>query len=299
MSTSICPQCGAQASLGFETKDYNRRMTDASFSYYRCRACGLIFLAPLPEDLGRYYPAEYYELPTSTEALAARAEPLRKSKLDVVLRFADKGRLLEIGPAYGLFAHLAKEAGFDVTGIEMDSRCCRFLRDTVGITVAEGADTQALLKALPPFDVIVLWQVIEHLPDPWAVLRLAAEKLTPKGVLIVDTPNPDAFQFKVLGSRWTHVDAPRHVTLIPARLLVQNAEQHGLQPLWMSANDEVAKGYNSFGWAFSLKSFFAGEAAGKAAHLLGRVISKLLIPIERSGWRGSTYTAVFGKAPAA
>jgi len=158
-----------------------------------------------------------------------------------------------------------------------------------------GVEIVAELQKLPPFDVIVLWQVIEHLPDPWQVLTAAAERLAPNGVLVLDTPNPEAFQFRVLGRRWTHVDAPRHVTLIPAPLLVDHVTQGGLQPVLLTAADKGSNGFNGFGWAFSLKNFFAGATAGAIAHFMGRVLAKLLIPIERTGWRGSTYTAVFKK----
>jgi SAM-dependent methyltransferase len=297
MQGSLCPQCGRDSALLFSTNDYNRRIAQHTFDYFQCSDCSFIFLAPIPADLGRYYPSEYYEVPKSVADLTARAEKMQQSKLDVLNRFASGGRLLEIGPAYGLFAHLAKRAGFDVTGMEMDSRCCEFLRDTVGIKVVEGANTTQLLSGLAQFDVIVLWQVIEHLTDCWQVLAAAAQHLAPGGILIVDTPNPDALQFRILRGRWTHVDAPRHVCLIPVSLLVDFAGGHGLQPVELSANGKIAQGYNSFGWAFSLKGFFINETAGKLAHFAGRVIAKLLSPVERTGWRGSTYTAVFRKNP--
>ena len=70
---------------------------------------------------------------------------------------------------------------------------------------------------------------------------------------------------------------------------------HGLEPLWLCANGASAVGYNSFGWANSLKNFFTNAVAQKIAHLAGRIVTKLLIPMERTGWRGSTYTAVFKK----
>lgn len=290
-----CSHCGQTAPFSFSTKDYNRRITEDRFNYYRCKSCGFIFLAPLPNDLGRFYPTEYYDVPKNKVELAARAEELQLSKLDVLQRFATKGSLLEIGPAYGLFAFLAKRAGFDVTGIEMDSRCCDFLRTMVGINVVEGSDTLSLLATLPKFDVIVLWQVIEHLPDPWAVLKAAALHLAPGGVLIVDTPNPAAFQYRVFGARWTHVDAPRHVALIPAPLLVEFADKQGLKLIDLSSTGAIARGYNSFGWAFSLKSFFKDRGLANAAHLCGRVFAKVFVPIERTGLRGSTYTVVFRK----
>lgn len=290
-----CSQCGQQAPLSFTTKDYNRRISDERFDYYRCDACGFIFLSPVPQDLGRYYPPQYYEVPRSTAELTDRAESLQQWKLDAVTALVGKGRLLEIGPAYGLFAFLAKRAGFDVTAIEMDSRCSSFLRDAVGIKVVESPDTLAALRQLPTFDVIVLWQVIEHLADPWAVLDAAADRLAPNGVLILDTPNPQAFQFGVLRRYWTHVDAPRHVTLIPVQLLTQRMARRGFKPVLLTAANKGANGFNGFGWAFSFKNFFSGRATGALAHLFGRVLAKLLIPIERTGWRGSTYMAAFRK----
>ena len=298
MTSPCCPKCGTASTLLFSTSDHNRKLSKELFSYYRCEACRFIYLSPIPADLGRYYPTNYYEIPRSSAELAERAERLQQWKLDAVTRLVGTGRLLEIGPAYGLFAFLAKRAGFDVTVIEMDSRCCSFLRETVGINVVESPDTVAELKKLPAFDVIVLWQVLEHLADPWAVLNAAAERLAPNGVLILDTPNPQAFQFGVLGRHWTHVDAPRHVTLIPAPLLVEHVRQLGLQPVLLTAADRGANGFNGFGWAFSLKNFFAGRTTGAIAHFIGRVVAKLLIPIERTGWRGSTYTAAFRKGAA-
>lgn len=299
MTQPTCPQCAQPSRLLFRAQDYNRRLSDEVFDYYRCQTCKFVFLSPVPRDLGRYYPAQYYEVPRSQAELAATAHKLQQWKIDLVQRHARKGRLLEIGPAYGLFAYLAKQAGFDVTAIEMDSRCSAFLRETVGINVVESPDTVPRLQELPPFDVIVMWQVIEHLPDPWAVLAAAAQRLTPNGVLILDTPNPQAFQFRVLGKHWTHVDAPRHVCLIPAPLLVEHLGRNGLHPMLLTASDKSANGFNGFGWAFSFKNFFRNPTAGSIVHFLGRVLAKLLIPIERTGWRGSTYTAVFkrGSAP--
>lgn len=294
-NTISCAKCGSPAKLRYKAKDYNKKMSNLVFDYYRCETCHYIFLDPVPADLGKYYPTSYYEVPKDQGELAEVAEKLQQWKLDTLLRFGKGGRLLEIGPAYGLFSFLAKRAGFDVTGIEMDARCSAFLRDVVGITVVNTDDVVTAMKALPKFDVIVMWQVIEHLPDPWAALTAAADNLAPDGILILDTPNPDAFQFKVLGHRWAHLDAPRHVTLIPAALMTTHLEAHGMKPDLLTADDVSARGFNGFGWAYSFMHLFGDNPLGKLAHFSGRVLAKLLIPIERTGWRGSTYTAVFRK----
>jgi SAM-dependent methyltransferase len=291
----ICGGCGQSAVFFVESFDYNKKISSEAFQYYKCQNCNYIFLDPIPDEIGRFYPKDYYAIPKTRVELAATAKQFQQWKIDTVLKFAQKGRLLEIGPAYGLFAHLAKQAGFDVTGIEMDQQCCQFLRETVGIHVVENADTVEALRDLPQFDVIVMWQVFEHLPDPWAVLEAATKCLRLGGYIILDTPNPDAFQFKVLGRRWAHLDAPRHVALVPAKLLVEKGRMQGLTPALLTASDVSANGFNGFGWAFSFKNYFGDGIVGRVSHFLGRALGKLLIPIERTGWRGSTYTAVLRK----
>lgn len=100
------------------------------------------------------------------------------------------GRLVEIGPAHGAFALQAVEAGFDVTAIEMDERCCRYLESVVGVAAVHDDRPHEILRDRPPSDAVVMWQVIERLPDPWRCLRSAAQNLHEGGVLLVATPNP-------------------------------------------------------------------------------------------------------------
>ena len=115
-------------------------------------------------------------MPPTLKRLASRAEAERY-KVETVRRFVPEGRLLDIGPSYGGFAYLASRAGFEVEVIERDPECCRFLTGVVGVRVAQSADVCAALAALPPYRVITLWQVIEHLPDPWRTLEAAADRL--------------------------------------------------------------------------------------------------------------------------
>ena len=250
-------------------------------------------MKPIPKNLGDYYPESYYEFPSTMAEHAAVAERLQQWKLDVILQYRSSGKLLEIGPAYGLFAYLAKRSGFDVTVIEMDARSCTYLRDMVEVDVVENSDTLNALTQISSCDVIAMWQVIEHIPDPWPTLEAAAASLAPGGVLVLDTPNPEAFQFAVLGHRWAHLDAPRHVALLPAELLVERMRGIGLEPVYLS--DTRASGFNGFGWGHTFENALGHNAIGRAANLAGRALAKLLSPIEQSGFSGATYVAAFRK----
>ena len=289
-----CPNCGQACSVGFRTKDRNRRTTDELFDYYHCRACGLWFLHPVPSDLGRYYPKDYYTIPASVQELAAALSGVRY-KLEILKPFVRSGRLLEIGPACGDFALQAKQAGFEVDAIEMDPRCCEFLVKQVGVRAVCTADTLGALREAGPYDVIAMWHVIEHLTDVWRILTAIADRLKPGGVALLAAPNPEAFQFRILRGRWPHVDAPRHVLLIPLPLLIKQARRCGLQPAWMSTDDEGARGWNQFGWEQALSNLATSQKAKQRLRGLGRWIARRAERWDRREGRGSAYTVIFRK----
>ena len=275
-----CPQCKHDTRLYFRTKDFNRKITQDIFHYYRCPSCGLIFLSPIPDNLGKYYPNNYYSVPSSINELAKAAE-FERYKIDIVNQFASGGRLLEIGPAYGSFLYLAKQAGFTAEAIEMDPNCCRFITETIGAKVIQSNDPAEALKNVENYDVITLWHVIEHLPDPWTTLEVISRKLQPGGILVIAAPNPEAFQFRVLGRFWPHVDAPRHLELIPQSLLTKQMQSLGLKTVWSTTTDEGTLGWNTFGWVYFFTNFTNLRYTKTGLGIIGRIMSLILSPIER------------------
>ncbi len=292
--TVNCPVCKKETPLLFRTKDFNRKITPETFNYYRCPSCGLIFLSPIPNDLGKYYPNDYYSIPASISELAKIADGERY-KVDIVRQFASVGRLLEIGPAYGNFVYLAKEAGFDTQAIEMNLNCCRFISETIGVKAIQSNDPSEALKGVENYNVITLWHVIEHLPDPWKTLEAISNKLEPKGILVVAAPNPEAFQFCVLGRFWPHVDAPRHLKLIPLSLLDREMLSLGFKNIWSSTNDKGTLGWNTFGWMYFFTNITNLRYIRTGLAILGRIMSIVMGPIERMNGRGSAYTVVYQK----
>ncbi len=290
-----CPFCGHAAALCFRVGDRNRRLSDAVFSYHRCPNCRLIFLTPHPADLGKYYPQEYYGQKLVLTDLEQEF-PFNRYKVDIVRGFMPTGRLLEVGPARGTFAYLAKEAGYEVSVIERDAACCEFLNAVAGIKAINSTEpTAALQQQEEGYDVIALWQVIEHLGDPWDFFRVAADKLKPGGILVVATPNPDSLQFRIFGRFWFHLDAPRHLQLIPAGLLTRLGRSLGLQEVFLTASDADGHRHNVAGWITSARHVmpirglkdFTERQAGRIAHRLRAH--------EHGGFRGSTYTLVLQK----
>ena len=288
-----CPNCKEKTVFLFETKDLNRKVSAEKFLYRRCSGCGLIFLEEAPRNLSDYYKNEYYEIPPfdRLKNIANR----ENCRIRTIQKFLSGGRLLEIGPAFGVFAFQAKDAGFSVDVVEMDKRCCDYLSGTVGVNVVQSDKPHDAIERLPKHDVIALWHVIEHLPEPWACLEAAAKNLNDEGILAIATPNPGAFQFRLMGASWPHIDAPRHLWLFPEKVFSQRLKLMGLEPVMSTMTDKEGLSWNCFGWQRYIMNNFKNPAAQKMGFILGYLINILMKPWENRRGEGTSYTIVFRK----
>jgi hypothetical protein len=251
-------------------------------------------LSDAPKDIEPHYAdSTYHALPAHQEL--ERIANRERYKVDAVLRHIDGGRLLEIGASFGVFAHLARGAGFDVTAVEMDETCCRYMSDELGIQAICTDDPARECGSLPSQDVIALWQSVEHLRDSWHVVDCLATKVTAGGILVISTPNPDSLQFRLLGSLWPHLDAPRHTCLIPLPALTAFLASRGFDRAEVSATDRGARSCNRFGWGTFLGYPWNAPAIKRLAYWIGCAISIVMAPLELTDTRGSTYTAIFRK----
>lgn len=248
-----CPLCGGD-DRPLAVTGYDRQWTRAGvYRYRRCRGCGLLAQSPLPDAarLPAFYPDEYptriaertANLDKAVNRLAiacfygthsvARPAWLRAGFRAVsgrLLRDALEphggNRLLEVGCGAGGLLALHRQLGWDVVGIEPHAAAVTAARAR-GLTVHEG--TLADAPQWPPFDVMLLSHVLEHVTDPLALLRQTAARLTPDGKIVVVTPNARALGLAWFGSAWYALDAPRHVMLFDAGSLVRLAVAAGLR----------------------------------------------------------------------
>jgi len=288
-----CPACGGLVAPALAARDENRGTGAATFAYGRCERCKLLCLLDVPADLGHHYPPDYQRLPDRARLDAVARKD--RYQLDFLRAVEPSGRLVDVGASVGTFSLAAHGAGFDVTAVEMDPSCVRHLVKTVGVQAIRSDRPEEILRQLPPSRAITLWHVLEHLRDPFALVEAAAANLEPGGVLVVATPNPAAWQFRVMGSRWPHVDAPRHLWLVPAAVLLHAGERHGLQALTLTSGDPGGRRWNRFGWQRLLMNRVEGRPARGVAFAVGAAMSVAAAPLESGRLRGACYTAVLQK----
>lgn len=289
-----CSYCQTPSALYFKSRDYNRSVTNQTFEHLRCPRCELIFIDPVPSSLADFYPDEYHSIPLDSARLEANSK-YESYKVQLIERFVSKGRLLEIGPSSGAFSFLAKRAGFEVDAIEMNESCCDFLSKVVGIHSIHSSNPIEVLQRAEPYDVIAMWHVIEHLPDPWLTLGAVSSALSPGGIAILASPNPDAWQFRIMGRFWPHLDAPRHLMLIPMKLLREKMSTLGMNTILATTTDAGSIRWNAFGWEYLFANLSKQFYIRRVLRLVGRVMSIFMARFEKHEGKGSAYTMIFQK----
>lgn len=293
-----CPFCGGQGRRTLDAWDRNRETTRERFAYARCAECGTVFLVDPPSDLSRYYADDYYGFdPDGVPSWKGDPLPQRAAcyRVDLLRAHTEPGRLIEIGAGTGAFAVTAHKAGFEVSAIEMSEHCCCYLSEREGIDAICSDRPLEAIAQLPAARVVALWHVLEHLPNPAEVLARVAEKVEPGGLLAIAVPNPRSLQFRVLRARWVHLDAPRHLCLMPPAALIARGKELGLTEVALSTNDPDGLECNFFGWVGALRRH---PAVGRTPDLVShcaRAIERTLAPLERTGERGSAVTIVMRK----
>lgn len=205
------------------------------FSIVRCLDSGLVYLEnPLTEaELEKFYSLEYFEGEASRKGYSSYREDeavLRKNFRELLDRIVpERGDLLDVGCAYGYFLDEARRR-FSVKGVEINDEVARVGRSRFQLDIRSGA--RALDDFAPDsFDVITLWDVIEHLGRPRSTLIQCARLLRPGGELYLTTGDIDSPLARMLGRRWRLMNPPQHITYFSRSTLTDLLASCGLETI--------------------------------------------------------------------
>lgn len=211
------------------------------YQLVRCVRCGLAFIADPPDSdalAALYQASNNYHVALLDPASAAFAHMTRvaRTHLDFVRRWAEQGTVLDIGCSTGLFLNEAKQAGFDVAGVEFSGSSAQFARNQFQLSVTDG-DIHAFDGAPGTVDVLTMFDVIEHVRDPARDILAAHRLIKPGGLFILSTPNIDGLFPRLsepLADRlghWPHVEPPWHLFQFSVRTLSAMLEARGFECL--------------------------------------------------------------------
>jgi len=191
----------------------------------RCRQCGLEYVSPRPRggDIVAAYSAG--DDPAYVSQVDARERTFANALDRIEALQPGKGRLLDIGTAAGAFLGAAKARGWEVEGCEPNRWMAEWGSRHYGVRIRAG---ELFDQEYPPhsFDVVTLWDVIEHTPDPARVVRRIGELLKPGGLLIINYPDRGSWLARLLGRRWPFLSSV-HLYYFTRTTLSRMLERHG------------------------------------------------------------------------
>jgi SAM-dependent methyltransferase len=264
-----------------------------------CASCGFAHLDPLPaaDALRETYRRHYYEsvkpdylLKEAREQEYWRLEHDDKLDAFAALGVRAPGRLLDVGCSGGFLLAHALARGWEVLGIEPSAQAAAYARG-LDVPVVERFLDELEWDALGAFDAIHLKLVLEHLPDPAAVLARAAARLRPGGVVCVQVPNDfnalqDVVRATIAGTPPWWVAPPYHVNYFDFASLGRLCARVGLEVVREDTNFPME--------VFLLMGdhYVGCEDVGRACHRRRMALEQRLVAAGRDDLRRRFYAAL-------
>lgn len=269
-TVDACPMC--------ESERWRTAFAEGQWSVRRCERCGVGWVSPRLDPAGLeeiYKSDDYWRSPSPKVQGYTDYRGDERLYLDTFrqrLRFGlsggpRSGRSLDVGCAAGFCMEAMRELGFDVHGLEISETIASHARERFGFQKIHIGTLQTAPYPDGYFDLITMWDVVEHVVDPVALLAKARELLRPGGLLIVETQDIDSRFARVLGPRWHHYKHEEHIyhfTPSTARALLGRA------------GFGVTKLTHRYGGKYVSMDFIAERASR-----LHPVLTKLLTPLTR------------------
>ncbi len=215
-----CLLCGStERQVLYRGKDRLHHVP-GEFTLVECTRCGFIYLSPRPDrdEIRHFYPSDYLPF---RPAIHEERSPLRRfdrlfglyRRCRLIRQLKSRGSLLDVGCGTGDFlAVMQSYPGWTVRGLEPHAEAAAQARAQYGLSI-----DPVYLDDLPyqdgAFDVVTMWDVLEHLPRPRESLGRLRRVLRSDGVLVIGLPNRDSLDAKLFGQYWAGLDVPRHFSV--------------------------------------------------------------------------------------
>jgi 2-polyprenyl-3-methyl-5-hydroxy-6-metoxy-1,4-benzoquinol methylase len=206
--------------------------TRHDYRVWRCTGCGHGWAEPVPDDetLGRFYASEeaaedQYNFPERSMRKHARRvfRWIHQAKMP-------PGVLLDVGCGRGVHLEVARSLGWDVIGVD-NSPIARNICAARGLAIYESLSEIEKQFGETAFDVITLWETIEHSSDPVALLKQLRCLLRNQGVLALSTPNFNSIVARADYANWHELRPPMHLHYFTPESLHEALRKSGFQIL--------------------------------------------------------------------
>lgn len=240
--TNPCPLC--------QGKKFSKIGDFLARQIARCQKCGLVQINPQPkrEEIKSLYGPKYFQ----DFYPYIKAQEIHRSyfrrKVNQIKKMIPQGVLLDIGCATGVFLKEAKRAGFKVRGLDISRFAVNYCKER-GLDVDLGTLGEICYKERS-FDIVSMFQLIEHTPEPLSFLKEVFWILKPGGLVVLTTPNYDCFTRKLMGKLWFGYRHREHLFFFEKKTLVALFKRAGFKKVKIKRDD-----LRTFPLSYYLKRF--------------------------------------------
>lgn len=206
------------------------------FSYYKCSRCHMVSLYMVPESYSVIYEAEYFKGGKNGFGYVSYDEDKESMRgsfvkyFGIIKKISNKtGRLFDVGAATGFFMLMAKEAGFDVSGIEISDYAAELGRSK-GLDLKTGV-LEDMSSVSDKYDVVTMLDVLEHMPKPEDGLNIVNKILKTGGLVVINTPDSGSLWAKIISKNWHLLVPPEHIHLFNKESVRKILERQGFEVL--------------------------------------------------------------------
>ncbi|MBI4232826.1 MAG: class I SAM-dependent methyltransferase [Chloroflexi bacterium] len=262
-----------------QSTEYRQLFRLADIPVVRCKSCGHVYsllqdTAPLDLYDQQYYSSVRRDQRPVTFALAevhrqrTERETFARRIAAIEARLGGRGRLLDVGCGLGEFLAVARGHGWEGEGIEPSEFAAQSARERHRLNVHTGTLDSVPLRA-GSYDVVTLYDVIEHIPEPRPFLSRVFQLLRAGGLLHLVTPNIDSPSARLLGKRWYHLKPREHLHYFSRETVARLLTEATFQTLAVRPTLDVVtvayvldrlRAYNThlFGWLLGLSLRLGG-----------------------------------------
>lgn len=225
---NYCPFCKSNSTKFWFLKEFKAKSGHIPYEIYRCNSCLSAYVYPLPtkEFLNIFYnelqPSwsitssntieDKIELIFSSEKSYPNTTLDAKRIIKKCKEYSNGNRFLDVGSGFGLFTREALKLGFDCTAIEASNINCDIFEAINGFKPKNQLfDFEFANSHQEKFDVVLLSQVLEHIPDPEKAVKLIQKVLKKDGVCAIAVPHFGSFVSKFQGTKDMFITPPEHL----------------------------------------------------------------------------------------
>lgn len=238
-----------------DVDDTKRLLIKNGYNLVKCNRCGLVYINPRPTEaeLVRFYSFDNYHKSHHIRPNYEAQEKLFRKyryRLGLIERFVRGGKILDVGCSVGSFLTVAKAAGWQTYGTEMNEDIAIYAQTNYGLDVSVGK-LESLNFPTAYFDIVTLFDSLEHMLDPLGTLREVHRILRADGLVVITTPNINGLLPRVtyllfgksLGA-WEHPTPPAHTYQFSVRTLLRLLEKANFDRI-KTISEQIAMKYTA------------------------------------------------------